>query len=675
MRTLREARDFEEAPDPAEDGPHRIVSPSSLSVIARLAQAMTALHDAGAIQPGMVVIVRAERRTAPAIKQIAVDQLSKAYHAAVGNDVPWRMDLVDASDLGEEAPTVPEFFANALERSFRRGATVLLLLPPGVSVPDLISSMVLKAELTMPPLTPALVRAMLCACGTIPTDLVPGPGEAGPSASADYADLDLLHLIHAWNGKTAGEVIDRLDAAAEGVQRDRAAIPHKAEHRPHRIRLSDVHGLGPARRPLQQVVHDVHAWADGTLQWSEIGASFLLHGPPSVGKSMIAQALATEIGGPVLDLSYGTVQAAGHLGRMLAAMDAVVAQASKEAPCVVLVDEADDLHDRGHGSGDRNSSYSRSVVNGYLTRLSALAEVPGVVVILCTNFPERLDRSLIRAGRCDRRIGLGLPDAAARSAILSDALGGRAEDGITEASQWRDAIRSLAGATGADIALVARQAVALARGRDREGGGGTVVTADDIGSVICETGHAMQEVGQDVRRMALHEAGHLVVGRVLDRPMPTRAWIGPRGAGVEAPHPRVQTLATATADLTVLPAGRAAEKRLCRAVSSGAGDGPASDLATATHLARRINSEWQLQEDEVREWRSGDGAGPVCTRTVRRMLAEAWTKASDIVADHTSDIERIAAALQDERDLARDRLATLLEPIGRHGSMPFALMH
>lgn len=657
--------------------PHGAYSPLHLTQIVRLARAIAAMSDPTVLCPGTVAILRCDPGESDPAHRFE-RAVFPAFCEAIQREAPWAGRYVNA--LLETRSADPSHLgleeAASLEHALLIGATVIVQLPPEAEVPRDIRPLVLDQQLILPALCRADIALMLRACGT------PVPGSLlnpSPSTPVDLSDLSPLHLAYAWAGETAADVFGRLDVALDHISANgEGGMSEPSRPAQDAFSLRDLHGLRHARAQLDRVIADVAAWRDGGLLWSEVGASFLLHGPPGVGKTSIAHAVANEIGGEVIDLSYTTVQAAGHLGKMLAALDAGVAEARKAAPCVVLVDEADCLSDRADGTDLHGSSYRRSVVNAYLTRLTMLADCPGVVVILATNYPDQLDPALIRAGRCDHHIGLQRPDRKALGRILRDNLGDRVAEGIETTITWAEALDNLAGGTGADAAHLAREAIAVARAHLRGKSGSRVVTveADDLYAATQNIARNGTVTPADLRRMAIHEAGHLVLGHVLDRPAPIRAWIGPQGAGISSPCGRVHTLGTVKAELVSLLGGRTAEAVLCDSVSSGGGDGPASDLAQATRLASLAVGEWHLtQNDSPPVWQPPGQLLPSQTRAMRQLLAEAQVEAHRLVAIHAENITRIADVLMNERDVNAEQLQGLLGQILHGDTSHVRLVH
>ncbi|WP_167767237.1 AAA family ATPase [Jannaschia formosa] len=659
----RREREVEAVPDPASPiAPHAEHSVITLALIARISRALAGLDCADAILPGATLVLRSD--------EDPVD-LARAYERDVCPA------LVDALGIQEARPGVlvaldtargdPETLhaatRTAIEHALSRGAILCLHCPPGASLPASLRS-VTAAELVLPPLVVADILDMLDVAGAPVPDRLRDGGDGVLSADADCSCLDTVQLVHAWVGADAAAVMARLRAALEdpssGVGKGERDAPAMAP------RLRDLHGLGPARTPFDRVVADIADWRAGVLSWADVGASFLLHGPPGVGKTSVAAALAREVGGPLIDMSYSVVQAAGHLGLTLAEMDARVAKAAETAPCVVLVDEADDLADRGDGADSHGMQYRRAVTNAYILRLSVLAETPGVVVVLASNHPGRIDPALIRAGRCDHHVELRLPDREALSRILLQHVGHAAEPAVEGRPDWERAVRDLVGRSGADAAHAAREAIALARERSRQDGrrSDRTVTAEDVLTAVRSLLSGASCGLADLHRMAVHEAGHLVAAHVLGRPPHRRAWIGATGGGVEGPASLVFTAVTARAELTVLLAGRAAEARIIGDISSGSGDGPGSDLARARLLAGRMVGEWRLVDVEAPPfWRRTSDLDEPDRAAAVDLVAEADARALELVRDAESDIERVSEALLKERDLSQTQIADLLEGI------------
>ncbi|TFL16138.1 AAA family ATPase [Jannaschia formosa] len=656
-------------------------SPAMMSIVARLARGVAVLPDPAAIlAPASVVLLDADVTEDTLYGGLLMREVMPSLAHLHDRPMP-QVELVTVRDWSELDSVSASSLSHDLVKVLSRGATAIVPLDPGTETPAVLGGIRATGRIRVPTLAAVDIAAMLAACersGWDDADVAERLSRIGPLHL-----LRPLHLVHAWHAPEAEDaagIVRRLaDATAWAATRPSDdAAPDEAERDAPDLRLADLHGLDAAAPVLRRIVDDVRDWQAGRLDWRDVGASVLLAGPPGCGKTSAAAAIAGEIGGPVIDLSYTQLQAAGHLGQMLAALDEGVARAKASTPCVVLVDEADDLGDRSGGDASaRNSRYMRSVVNAYLTRLSKVAATPGVVVVLATNNPSLLDPALVRAGRVDHHVHLALPDRAAMAAILTDGLRGQVTPGLDRTPAWFAALDALAGGSGADAARLAREAIAAARDRARHD---LETPRSDIRITAADLERAARRddrrtVLTDRRRVAIHEAGHLVAGHLLRLPAPTRAWVGPRSAGVSAPAVTSYTLSTARAELAALLAGREAERLVLGSISSGAGAGAASDLAKATLLAAEVATEWHLEEagDSAPVWRSAERtvAAPDWTdrRTagaIGRLLADARDTAATVLREHRAIVERMAGALLRERDLDGDAIALLLaDPAGQ----------
>ncbi|PWR01302.1 hypothetical protein DKT77_17695, partial [Meridianimarinicoccus roseus] len=454
-----------------------------------------------------------------------------------------------------------------LARLIGMGRAVIAVLPPG-SDPGQLAQATRRARLALPPVSAEILADLVAL-------VFPGADGAAPEmdlpADADLARLDPTLLAAAMAAKSAQEAAQRLHRYTHRLRQSRQA---------RQTRLSDMALTPQVRAPLERMVRDVARWQAGGLDWAETTRSALLWGPPGTGKTMLAGALAGTMGVPLIATSYTACQAAGHLGDYLAAMHGAVDAAIARAPSVFFLDEFDSFGRRS--TGDHGGHYTRQVVNDMLQQLTRLHDAPGVVVLAATNAPELVDPALRRAGRFDLTLEIGPPDLAGLRAILAAHLGAAAPD----AKALIEAARALLGQTGATAAAVAREALGLARDDTAPIGPAHLAAAT--------ARHAPALPPGDLWRMAVHEAGHILLAAARVLPMPKRVTIGATGGAAELPMPRFLT-AEATLDWTaMLLGGRAAEHVLLGAASSAAGAGEGSDLDRATDLLVRMELEWGL---------------------------------------------------------------------------------
>ncbi|WSG75919.1 ATP-binding protein [Rhizobium beringeri] len=167
--------------------------------------------------------------------------------------------------------------------------------------------------------------------------------------------------------------------------------------------LDELEGYGEARDWGLALADDVRAWERAEIPWSEVDRGILISGPPGSGKTLFASALARTCGIEVVATSVSRWQSMGHLGDMLGAMRKSFQEAAAKKPCILFLDELDSIGDRATFKGD-NAQYSSQVVNGLLELVDGFDRLEGVVVVGATNFPEKIDPALRRAGRLDRHI-------------------------------------------------------------------------------------------------------------------------------------------------------------------------------------------------------------------------------------------------------------------------------
>ncbi|WP_412507551.1 AAA family ATPase, partial [Roseovarius sp. SYSU LYC5161] len=225
--------------------------------------------------------------------------------------------------------------------------------------------------------------------------------------------------------------------------------------KPGQVTLADVHGQPAAKQALEDLCADLADWRAGALDWSEVIRSFLLHGPPGNGKTMLATALSGSAGVPLFATSYADNQRLGHQGDMLKGLTEAVTRACATAPSVFFIDEIDAFYTRGQS----HNGYMIGVVTGLLTQLDRLMKTEGVIVLAATNFPDTVDPAIRRAGRFDRHIPVTPPDRAGVQAILAGAIPDIPAQDLARLTD------RLLGQSGAEITALVRAARTRARRR------------------------------------------------------------------------------------------------------------------------------------------------------------------------------------------------------------------
>jgi DNA polymerase III delta prime subunit len=523
----------------------------------------------------------------------------------------------------------------------------------------LSSALVRGADVTVtiPPMGAGLLRTVVHRV----TGTRPGALPRGLAGAVSARHLRLARRP----GQTTDDYVRRL---AGLVAADKAEVTKRKSGAP-RWTLDNLYGMDAAVAWGRSWARDVAAWRAGELAWQDVDRGAVLAGPPGCGKTTFAAALAASSGAKLLATSYAQWDSAGrYQSETLKAMRTVFEKAArlgKEGGCILLIDELDALPARG--TAHHNEAFFAPLVTGLLEALDSLdsRSRTGVLVLGCTNHPGVLDPALVRAGRMDRTLHLGLPDRAALARILGEHL---AEHPLGE-EDLGTAARAGLGGSGADAERWARGARRRARQASRP-----VVTAD----LLAEIGEGHSELAPGVRRrMAIHEAGHAVAA-VLERPgMLASVELRDTGDTLAATYSRLQEDEGMVADLEArlrgLLAGRAAEELLLGSPSGGAGGPGHSDLAVATRLAVGAETALGLGSGGLL-WR-GDpteeslptllATTPGLVAATRARLDAAHAGAMELLQRERPMLEAVAAALLERGSLTGEEVEAIARRAGQ----------
>ena len=428
-------------------------------------------------------------------------------------------------------------------------------------------------------------------------------------------------------------------------------------------RFDDVAGQEEAKAELQEVI----AFLRDSDAFKKVGAriprGLLMVGPPGTGKTLIAKALAGEAGVSFMAVS-GSDFSAPLIGIAKGRVSKLFEQARKKAPCLIFIDEIDAIGRKRGGGGSAADREFESTLNQLLVEMDGFNTTAGVIVIGATNRVDVLDPALLRPGRFDRQVHIGLPDIGGREAILNvHARNVKLAEGVSLAS----IAKGTPGFSGADLGNLLNEAAIFAA---REGG--EAVTRDHLeaarNKIIMGLERRSLVISDEERRLvAVHEAGHALCACLLPASDKVHsATIIPHGQALGLvmrlpDHDRfcipVEKL---EADLIVAMGGRAAEEVVFgpKKVTTGA----ASDIAHATNIVTKMVTEWGMSPaiGMVRVARSGDSLPREVEQEIRRIIDEMYAAAKTCIEDNRDALDALTKALLEHETIEGDEVRQIV---------------
>ncbi|XP_047065882.1 ATP-dependent zinc metalloprotease FTSH 6, chloroplastic-like [Lolium rigidum] len=406
------------------------------------------------------------------------------------------------------------------------------------------------------------------------------------------------------------------------------------------VTFDDIAGVDEAKQDFQEIVQFLKFPDKFTAVGARIPKGVLLVGPPGTGKTLLAKAIAGEAGVPFFSLS-GSEFIEMFVGVGASRVRDLFSKAKDNAPCLVFIDEIDAVgRQRGTGIGGGNDEREQTL-NQLLTEMDGFSGDSGVIVIAATNRPEILDAALLRAGRFDRQVSVGLPDVRGREEILRVHSANKRLD--TDVSLSVVAMRT-PGFSGADLANLMNEAAILAgrRSKDRI----SVKEIDDsIDRIVAGLEGTSMTDGKSKMLVAYHEIGHAVCATLTPgHDAVQKVTLIPRGQArgltwfLPGDDPTLVSKQQIFARIVGGLGGRAAEEVIFGEpeVTTGA----AGDLQQVTQVARQMVTTFGMSE--IGPWALTDQAAQNGD-LVLRMLAR--KSMSEKLA---ADIDRTVKAIVDE---------------------------
>ena len=425
-----------------------------------------------------------------------------------------------------------------------------------------------------------------------------------------------------------------------------------------RVTFKDVAGLEEAKVEIMEIV-DFLKKAD---KYKELGAKIpkgaLLVGPPGTGKTLLAKAVAGEANVPFLSIS-GSDFVEMFVGVGASRVRDLFEQAKQKAPCIVFIDEIDAIgRARGKNAGFSGNDERENTLNQLLTEMDGFQTNTGVIVLAATNRADILDKALMRAGRFDRQIEVGLPDVKEREEIFNVHLRPLKLDPQLDRSFLA---RQTPGFSGADIANVCNEAALIAARHNKK-----FISKEDFLAAIDRIVGGLERknkiiTDEEKRVIAFHEAGHATVSWILENASPLiKVTIIPRGKALGAawylPEERqITTREQMMDELAATLGGRVSEQLTFGEISTGA----LNDLERVTKQAYAMVAYYGMSEN-VGTLSYYDSTGqsdmtftkPYSEQTAQQIDAEAklviekaYKMAEKVLREHAGGLKELAELL------------------------------
>ena len=507
----------------------------------------------------------------------------------------------------------------------------------------------------------------------VPLKEVTKPAPAQPATSPSVAEtpFSIGDWLQEWGGMILMALLVLLVGMTMLMMRGNR-FSKKVKPVDSTTKFADVAGIDEIRDEVIEIADYLRDPSYYEKMGAKLPKGIVLYGPPGTGKTLLAKAVAGEAGVPFFSAS-GSEFVEVYVGVGARRIRDLFQAARKAAPALLYIDEIDAIGERrsggGGGGGEREHT---ATLDQLLSEMDGFDLDPTrpVVVLASTNRLEHLDPALVRSGRFDRKIAVGLPDREARTRILAVHMRTRPLAPEVELAQ---VAAFTAGMAGADLAALCNEAAFEATRAKR-----SQIALEDFRKALLRLAAGpekrTQVISEPERRLvAYHEMGHAIVGHMLPSCEPVeRVTVIPQGQalGVTVSIPEEDYFLATRQEyldrLARIMGGRAAEELIFGEMTSGAAD----DLRKATELARTMVEQLGMARSTTEESlavglaggsRGPEGEGRV-ENEIQEILASAYRAAYEVLADNEALLHRSAKALLEAEALDREEIEMLLGP-------------
>ena len=446
-----------------------------------------------------------------------------------------------------------------------------------------------------------------------------------------------------------------------------------------KVTLKDVAGLKEEKEDLQEIVDFLRDPGKFTKVGARIPKGVLLEGPPGTGKTLLAKAIAGEANVPFFSIS-GSDFVEMFVGVGASRVRDLFEEAKKNAPCIVFIDEIDAVaRRRGTGMGGGHDEREQTL-NQMLVEMDGFAANAGIIVMAATNRVDILDPAILRPGRFDRKIAVGLPDVGGREAILQVHAKNKP---LGDNVDLKQIAQTTAGFTGADLENLLNEAAIVAAKDNR-----CFISQEDIKTAFVKVGIGTERksriISDKERKItAYHESGHAILFHVLPDVGPVYSVsIIPTGAGAAGytmPLPErddmFMTKGRMLQEIMVSLGGRIAEEIIFDDITTGA----SSDIKKATQIAKKMVTRYGMSEnvgvicyddddDEVfigRDLAHAKAHSELVSgeidREIHRIIHECYAKAKALILENSDVLHKSAQLLLKKEKISRAEFEALFE--------------